>query len=403
MRGYGERRDESWFPRFDGPPLAEMAVQPLRAVVIANGDPRDPNLWSGTPSHMLAALEKRFDVALVVQRPWPLWYRPLGRALKLLSGLAFEYSWSRWYSALAARAVIGRMRATRPDVVFAVALTDMAYLFVDGLPVVYVTDATIPDLIASYEMFQRLSPAAQRNAIAAERHAFERSFLIQLPSRWAHRSAVEKQGAPEDRIAEIAWGANIAPEHRSARTIGRGPVRLLFVGTDWERKGGAIALETIEELNRRGIEARLDVVGRSAPAGETLPNVTFHGFIDKRTAAGRAHLEALYDGANFLLLPSLGEAYGIVFAEAAHHGLPSLAYAIGGVTSVVLNGKTGILLPAGARGGDFAEEVERLLDAPEVYARMSQDALDDAKTRLSWDVWADKVEAAIRSRLKPND
>ncbi|WP_332810740.1 glycosyltransferase family 4 protein [Sphingomonas sp.] len=376
-----------------------MAAPPLRAAVIANGDPRDPNLWSGTPSHMLAALEKRFDVALVVQRPWPFWYRPLGRALKLLSGLAFEYSWSRWYSALAARSAIRRMRAARPDVVFAVALTDMAYLFVDRLPVVYVTDATIPDLIASYEMFQRISLTAQRKAIAAERHAFKRSFLIQLPSRWARRSAVEKQGAPEDRIAEIAWGANITLEHRSARAIGRGPVRLLFVGTDWERKGGAIALETIEELNRRGIDARLDVVGRSAAAGNALPNVIFHGFIDKRTAAGRAHLEGLYAGATFLLLPSLAEAYGIVFAEAAHHGLPSLAYAIGGVTSVVLDGKTGVLLPAGARGGDFADEVERLLNAPEVYAQMSQDALDDAKARLNWDVWAEKVEAAVRSRL----
>jgi glycosyltransferase involved in cell wall biosynthesis len=284
-------------------------------------------------------------------------------------------------------------------VVFAVALTDMAYLFVDRLPVVYVTDATMPDLMASYEMFQRISPTAQRKAIAAERQAFRRSFLIQLPSQWAHRSAVEKQGAPEDRIAEIAWGANIAPEPRSARSIGHGPVRLLFVGTDWERKGGAIALETIEELSRRGIDARLDVVGRSAAAGEVPPNVTFHGFVDKRTAAGRARLEALYAGATFLLLPSLGEAYGIVFAEAAHHGLPSLAYAIGGVTSVVLNGKTGVLLPAGARGGDFADEIERLLNAPDVYARMSREALDDARSRLNWDVWAEKVEAAIRSRL----
>lgn len=351
---------------------------------------------------MLAALEKRFDVTLVVRRPWPFWYRPIGRALKLLSGFAFEYSWSPWYSALAARSAIRRMRAANPDVVFAVALTDMAYLFVDRLPVVYVTDATIPDLIASYEMFQRISLTAQRSAIAAERHAFERSLLIQLPSLWARRSAVEKQGAPEDRVAEIAWGANMTQEHRPARTIGRGPVQLLFVGTDWQRKGGAIALETIAELNSRGIDARLDVVGCSVAVGEAPPNVTFHGFIDKRTAVGRARLEAFYADATFLLLPSFAEAYGIVFAEAAHHGIPSLAYAIGGVTSVVLSGKTGVLLPAAARGSDFADEVARLLDAPDVYKQMSQDALDDARLRLNWDTWAEELEAVVRSRLQPS-
>jgi glycosyltransferase involved in cell wall biosynthesis len=299
------------------------------------------------------------------------------------------------------------MRAARPDVVFAVSLTDMAYLFVDRLPVVYVTDATIPDLIASYEMFQRISPTAKRRAAAAERLAFERALLIQLPSRWARRSAVEQQGASEDRIAEIAWGANMTLIDRAPRSLGEGQVRLLFVGTDWERKGGPIALETIAELNRRGVDARLDVIGcpatvavAGAGAGHQTPaNVAFHGFIDKRTADGRARLESFYDRATFFLLPSLAEAYGVVFAEAAHHGLPSLAYAVGGIPSVVRNGKTGLLLPAKARGGDFADEIERLLGAPDRYAQMSRDAIEDARVRLNWNVWAEKLEAIVNARM----
>ena len=351
---------------------------------------------------MLAALEKRFNMRLVVRRPWPAWYRPLGRALKLLTGRRFEYSWSAWYSGLAARGTIRQLRAAQPDVVFAVALTDMAYLFAEKLPLVYITDAVIPDLLEYYEMFQRISDTAKRRALQAERDAFDAAMLLHFPSAWAARSAVEKQKVLPDRVVEIAWGANMPFKARAPRTLGGGPLRLLFVGTHWERKGGPIALEMAAELTRRGIDCRLDIVGCTADVapGPVAANVFFHGFVNKGTEAGRTMLDRLYAEANIFVLPTLAEAYGIVFAEAAHHGLPSLAYATGGVTSVVRDGETGILLPLGSAGKDFADSVETLVRSPERYAALSRTALEDARDRLNWDAWAEKLEQAIRARLE---
>jgi glycosyltransferase involved in cell wall biosynthesis len=373
----------------------------LRAAFIADGDPRDLKLWSGTPSHMLAALEKRFDMRLVIRRPWPRWYRPFGRALKLLSGRRFEYSWSGRFSGLAARHTVGRLRAAQADVVFAVALTDMAYLFANRVPTVYVTDAVIPDLIEYYDMFRQISPTAKRKAALAERQALHAAMLAHFPSRWAARSAIEKQGVPEGKVVEIAWGANMPFEQRPARHLGKGPVRLLFVGTHWDRKGGPVALDTARALVERGIDCRLDIVGCTEDViGGSAPDyVRFHGFVDKGTQQGRALLDSLYASATIFILPTHAEAYGIVFAEAAHHGLPALAYATGGVTSVVLAGKTGILLPPGAAGADFANEVQALVGAPERYAAMSRAALDDARERLNWDEWAQKLEEAVRARI----
>jgi glycosyltransferase involved in cell wall biosynthesis len=375
----------------------------LRAAFIANGDARDPKLWSGTPSHMLAALEKRFDMRLAVQEIWPAWYRPLGRALKLLSGMRFEYSWSQGYAGLGARGTLRRLKEAEPDVVFAVALTEMAYLLGDDLPLVYVTDAIIPDLVEYYEMFERISPTAKRKAARAERLAFAQAALLHFPTRWASRSAVEKQGVPEERVVEIAWGANIPFEARPPRRLDGGPLRLLFVGTHWERKGGPIALAVAEQLRERGIDWRLDVVGctDAAVGGRVPDNVTFHGFLDKGTEQGKALLDSLYGAATFFILPTTAEAYGIVFAEAAHHGLPSIAYATGGVTSVVRDGETGILLPLGSPAEAFADAIEKLAGDPACYAAMSEAALADARERLNWDVWAEKLEQAVRLRLGP--
>jgi glycosyltransferase involved in cell wall biosynthesis len=351
---------------------------------------------------MLAALEKRLDMRHVVRTRWPAWYRPLGRALKLLSGRKFEYSWSGWFPGLAARRVARQLRAARPDVVFAVAIPDMAYLLAAEFKVVYVTDAVLPDLVDYYEMFQRTSPTAKRKAVTAEREGFKRALLVHFPSSWAANSAQEKQGVPQNQVAEIAWGANMPFRERPARMLRGGPVRLLFVGTHWDRKGGPIALDAAAELNRRGMECRLDVVGcTSAACGGKAPRgVVFHGFVDKSTVQGAALLESLYAAATLFILPTHAEAYGIVFAEAAHHGLPSLAYATGGVTSVVQDGRTGLLLPPEARGEEFADAAASLIQAPERYAKMSEAALADARERLNWDVWAGALESSVRAKLK---
>ena len=41
--------------------------------------------------------------------------------------------------------------------------------------------------------------------------------------------------------------------------------RLLFLGVDWHRKGGDIALAVAELLNQKGIRTELDIVGCNTP------------------------------------------------------------------------------------------------------------------------------------------
>lgn len=380
-----------------------MVVRKSRTsvAILANGDPRDPNVWSGTPLHMLQALEQQFDVRLVVAERWPRWYRPLGRALKLFSGGRFAYSWSRFYSAQAARRTNARLRQAAPDVVIAIAATDIAHLLPQGLPLICIGDAVIPELVTYYDMYRQLPPRVQIAARRAEEEAFDRSLMVHLPSRWGIDTARQHYGLPASKLVEVAWGANISLKRRDPRSTGAGPVKLLFVGTDWHRKGGPIALATVQSLNMRGVRCELDVVGCEKPDGlRHTEQVRFHGFVDKESGEGQARLAALYAAASLFFLPTTAEAYGIVFAEAAHHGLPAVAFATGGVTSVVCNEETGILLPVGASPDQFAAAIETLMsDAPR-YARMSEVALADARDRLNWEVWGARIEAAVHERLK---
>ncbi|HRQ86246.1 MAG TPA: glycosyltransferase, partial [Flavobacteriales bacterium] len=65
------------------------------------------------------------------------------------------------------------------------------------------------------------------------------------------------------------------------------------------------------------------------------PDLVREGFLNKNLPADMARLEHHLRTADFLILPTRFEAYGIVFCEAAAYGLPALASRTGGVPTIV--------------------------------------------------------------------
>ena len=375
---------------------------PIRAAILADGNPRDIGLWSGIPCHMLAALAPHLDLVLVVETPWASWFRPVGRALKALSGRRFQYTASGRFTGAAAAGTIARLRQASPDVVLAISVSPLAHLLVNEFRVVNIADATTRQLIGYYASATRSVGHGAAGADAIEAKLIDGALLSLYPSHWARNSAIRDYGASPDLALEIAWGSNIADTEAAPREPPHGPVRLLFVGGEWERKGGPLAVATVAALRARGIDCRLDIVGADAAimSGEPVPaGVVFHGFVAKADPVQAAMLAALFRDATFFLLPTKAECFGIVFAEAASRGLPSISIATGGVTSAVRHGLTGQLLPPQATADDFAAAIAAIIATPGRYAAMSRAALDDARERLNWDIWAAAAAAAIRAAL----
>lgn len=374
----------------------------VRAALIADGNPRDVATWSGIPFHMLKVIERHFDMVLVVEQPWAAWYRPIGRGLKALTRRRFQYTASQALTRAAAAGTIARLRAARPDVVLAVSVSPLAHALVDEFRVVNIADATVRGMVGYYESFTRSTGAGAAGADAIETRLIRGALLSLYPSSWARDSAIADYGAAPDRALEIAWGPNIAATDAVVRTLPAGPVRLLFVGAEWQRKGGPLAVATAAALVAQGIDCRLDIVGNTAAVMGDAPvpaNVSFHGFLGKADPVQSATLDGLFRDATFFLLPTSAECFGVVFAEAALQGLPSISIATGGVTSAVRDAITGTLLPLDATPADFAAAIAAVVTTPGRYEAMSRAALDDARTRLNWDVWATATAAAVAAAL----
>ena len=384
------------------------SMKGIRAALVSYGNPRDIATWSGIPFHMLRVLESRFDIALVVEKPWASWFAPLGRVLKAVTLRRFQYNASAWFTRAASAQSRAALKAARPDVVFAVSTFSMAHALTADHRVINIADSTVRQMIGYYNSFTHNIGGGARAADAIEAKTIREAFLSLYPSSWARDSAINDYGAEPDRTLNIAWGSNMTGRATIARSLPTGPVRLLFVGAEWERKGGPMAIDIANALAARGVACQLDIVGADAVVlnGATdrealgSAEIVFHGFLRKSNSADAAKLDALFADATFFLLPTRAECFGIVFAEAAALGLPVVSIATGGVTSAVRSEVTGLLLPLTASASEFADAITDITRTPGRYAAMSQAAINDARDRLDWDVWADAVEVAVRARLE---
>jgi glycosyltransferase involved in cell wall biosynthesis len=238
--------------------------------------------------------------------------------------------------------------------------------------------------------FANMTDGAVARGKWQEETALRNCSFAAYASTWALEGASRLTDRKKLRI--LPFGSSLPVNHSAddvarqasaKRSTRKNRCELLFVGVNWERKGGDVAVETAKLLNEAGIQARLRVVG-SQPEEKMPPFVEVLGFINKASESGQKQLVEIYRNADFFILPTKAEAAGIVFSEASSYGLPSLTYATGGVTDYVRNGVNGVCLEPGAPAARFAEKIGSMLKNPAEYEAYALRAFQEYKDRLNW-------------------
>lgn len=366
-------------------------------------DSTDERAWSGLGFNIARCLELAgFNVRrigplrrrrLPLARLWQVEARLYGRHYALDRDLHV----ARAYASQVAKSI----ESQAYDLVFSPGTVPVAYLQT-RLPIVIWTDAPFAAMLRSYPEFQVYSRRSIRSASDLEAHALQRASLAFFASTWGARSAVEDHGADPQRVGVLPFGANMRITHgreEIVTLVRRRPAemcRLLFVGVHWHRKRGDRAVEAARILNERGLPTELHVVGPGPDQRHNLPSwVRVYGYVDKRTEAGASLMRRLYENSHFLIHPASAEAFGVVFCEAAAHGVVSIASNVGGIPSAVRDGITGILCDPVAPGEEYADEVWRLMQDRTMYEAMAVGAFDEYRRNLSWEAQAVRVKARL--------
>jgi glycosyltransferase involved in cell wall biosynthesis len=254
-------------------------------------------------------------------------------------------------------------------------------------PIALYTDVMItPDYAERFtpaSRLARLSPISLHLARRVIRRALANAALCVFPAQWAADSAQHyaKTALRKPHITIVPFGANVDDPGQVDRLFPRDSLDMLFIGKDWQRKGGAIAIEAAQVLRQRGIPARLHIVG--ATPNVSSPDVVI-GMLDKAIDSHRKQLDSLFRTCDVLMLPTQSEGSVIVPMEAAAYGMPTLAYDAIGVTPSVLNGQSGLLLPIGAPPKAFADVLQNWYTNPESYTFLSQGARAHYERSANW-------------------
>jgi glycosyltransferase involved in cell wall biosynthesis len=227
--------------------------------------------------------------------------------------------------------------------------------------VVYVSTLTTPLWIVAGRLAKRRTVAhvheAEEALPAVLRAALAAPLLLAtriIANSEATRSVLQRSLRTFRRPVDVVLNGVSGPEAVSApRRALNAPVRLVVVGRLSPRKGIMVAVDALAELRRRGVDARLDLVGAVFRGYEWFEEevrariesaglrefVELHGLLPSPWPA--------LDHADIVLVPSYGESFGNAAAEGLLAERPVIASAVQGLLEVLRDDVDGVLVPPG--------------------------------------------------------
>lgn len=263
-------------------------------------------------------------------------------------------------------------------------------------------------LVATFHTLARVKAEAGIDDDPAERARVEAdvvrcSDLVLAATDDERRTLVAAYDADPDRVEIVPPGVDhtmFSPrdglQARSRLGLAADRPVLLFVGRIQALKGVELALRCLAGLHDP--RAELVVVGGPSGAGGEEEVGRLHALASELGLGPRvrwvepqphAALADYYRAADVCLVPSRSESFGLVALEAAACGTPVVASNVGGLRSLVDDGRTGFLVD-GRSPADYVAPVEKILDDPQLARDLGANAVAGS-ARYTWSITAARL------------
>ena len=217
---------------------------------------------------------------------------------------------------------------------------------------------------------ERLKWRLNQRAFATARH-------LVCWSHWAKHSLAADYGILPEKVTVIPPGIDTERWRFPARVERRGGgLNILFVGGDFQRKGGDTLLEAFRMLPR-SLGAHLHLVTGTRGVAEGVPGVSVHHGVTPNSDA----LLCLFAQADLFVFPTRADCLPLAVMEALAAGLPVITTRVGALAEAVVHGETGwVISPDDAPA--MAEAIRALAEDPAQRARFGAAAREAALERF---------------------
>lgn len=317
--------------------------------------------WNTYSQQVESILRKRDDIEAFVH-----WRRPGRLSTALVKRHDARHEFERYIRRIppltAYRGWLGRdirqiVRDTKPDIVhFASHWPASALLSMNDAPRFTVSmDATKANIKNDFKRGHW-----KQTELDAEARFLAGASRIYPMTRWVSQS-LRRDYAIDDNLIRLVPPAEdlsgFAPKQEHA-----GLPNLVFVGNDFHRKGGQKLVDWVN--GPLADRCHLHIISGDPEAEIQGPNITFHGRVPHDRLIG-----TLLPRMDILCLPTSLDMSALVLLEAAAAGIPAVTYRLGGLSDIVLDGQTGLLVPPGDESG-FVAALEKLIESATLRREM---------------------------------
>lgn len=331
------------------------------------------------------ACERRPDINAVHYSPAMPWWVKLAAAQSPINLRGYDYHTARL--SLAWSAFLKR-ELSRPGVLEGVGAVHVLsqqrgaiahWLASKGVPCIVNIDST--DTVWNRDFgYRAATPDLNR---IVERRTLTSAAAVACWSRWAADSVVQDYGVSIDKVFLHRPCVGPFTHARPANRRAGGPLRIVFVGNDWDRKGGPRVLAWHQA---RWIgKAEFHICSKTAPRDDSLKGVVWHGAVPHAKL-----MSEVLPSMDVLVMPTIRDTFMIAAQEAQAAGLAVITSRIAGLQELVVDGVTGALAQP-SDDAAFIGAVERLIADEALLETQCADAKLHADRDLNGQIWYDHL------------
>jgi glycosyltransferase involved in cell wall biosynthesis len=376
----------------------------MKVAYVTEYDAADIKKWSGTGYYIAQSLQNQ-DISLdclgPLEEKYALFFKGKQFFYRYLVKKRYWRDREPFILKHYAQQINNQLSILNSDIVLSPGTVPIAYLETEK-PIVFWTDATFAALIDFYSKYSNLCQETIENGNKMEKIALERCKLAIYSSDWAAKTAIDHYQIEPSKVKVVPFGANIECNRDFDYIKSMVDLRpskqcnLLFLGVEWFRKGGDIALKVAEELNKQGLSTKLTLVGCQPLTDKPLPDfVSSLGYVSKTSTEGLQIIKNLLSESHFLILPSLADCTPIVFCEANSFGVPCLATNVGGIPTIIKNDVNGKTFAKEASVSDYCTYISNFFSDYSHYKSLALSSFNEYQYRLNWSVSGQTVKKLL--------